>query len=65
METPSTVKDIVEQLLKLPQDLPCYFRPKYYGNVLWCDDVPINTKGISIMEGSEYTDNKENVTFLV
>lgn len=62
---PSTVKDIIEKLQQLPQDLPCYIRPKYWGNLDWCDDAPINVNGIGEMEGSEYTNNTANVTFLV
>jgi hypothetical protein len=46
---PATVKEVIEQLEKLPQDLPCYFRPKYYGTVQYMDNVPINVNGIGEM----------------
>lgn len=61
---PSTVKEIIEKLQQLPPDLPCYVRPKYYGNVEWWQDVPVNINGISQMERTVWT-NDENVTFLV
>ena len=46
---PATVQEIIERLQKLPPDLPCFFRPKYHGNVKWTDNVPVNSKGISEM----------------
>lgn len=62
---PSTVKEIIEKLQQLPQDLPCYIRPKYWGTLEWCDEAPININGISEMERSVLNDGEENVTFLV
>ena len=62
MSSPSTVKDIIDMLLTLPQDLPCYVRPKYNGTIEYCDDVPINVFGIAEM----HPDNEpKNITFLV
>lgn len=63
---PATVKEIIEKLQQLPQDLPCYIRPKYYGIVKPYYDVPINVNGISEMEPLK--DNnliREHVTFLL
>jgi hypothetical protein len=58
---PAKVKDIIEALQKLPSDFPCYFRPKYHGDVNWCDDVPVKLNGICEM----HPDGKpKNVTFL-
>lgn len=46
---PATVKEIIEELQKLPQDLPCFFRPKYHGTVKYHENVPVHRKGISEM----------------
>jgi hypothetical protein len=46
---PATVAEIIERLQNLPQDLPCYFRPKYFGDVDRTDVVPVNRNGISRM----------------
>lgn len=54
MNKPATVKEIIEQLQKLPQDLPCYFRPKYSGTVQYTDNVPVHLNGI----GEMHPDNK-------
>ena len=62
---PSSVKEIIEKLQKLPQYLPCYIRPKYFGTIKPYYDVPINVKGISKMEPFEDGVNKEHITFLV
>ena len=64
---PSTVREIIEKLQKLPQDLPCYVRPKYHGTVRYVDDVPININGISEMEPSKSPEGvkEDHVTFLV
>ena len=62
---PSTVKEIIEKLQQLPQDLPCYIRPKYYGTVTYLDDAPVNINGISEMEPIKFSEIKEHVTFLV
>ncbi len=56
---PATVKEIIEALRKMPQNAPCYFRPKYFGDVKAYENVPINKHGISKMG-----ENGENVTFL-
>ncbi len=56
------VKDIIKILQKLPQNLPCYVRPKYHGDLSWTDDCPINLNGISEMESKKL---KKHVTFLV
>lgn len=61
----ATVKEIIEQLQKLPQDLPCYIRPKYWGTLKPYYDAPININGITEMEPYEFGVNKEHVTFLV
>lgn len=61
MITPSTVKELIEKLQQLPQDLPVYVRPKYTGILSWCDDASVNVNGVSVME----TDSGNNVTFLV
>lgn len=60
---PATVKELIEQLQKLPPDLPCYFRPKYYGPVGRTDEVPINFHGISLME-PDIVDKRGYVCFL-
>lgn len=60
---PATVAEIIEVLKLLPQDLPCYFRPKYFGDCKYTDMIPINLNGISIMEGG-MNEEVENVTFL-
>jgi hypothetical protein len=62
---PSTVKEIIEKLQQLPQDLPCYVRPKYWGTLKPYYDAPININGISEMEPIKFTEVKEHVTFLV
>lgn len=59
--TPATVQEVIDALEKLPRDFPCYFRPKYHGDVRWCDDVPVNLNGISEMHPD---DKPKNVTFL-
>lgn len=46
---PATVKQIIEELQKLPPNLPCFFRPKYHGDVSYTDNVPINKNGIGEM----------------
>lgn len=56
---PATVKEIMEALSKMPQNAPCYFRPKYFGDVKACESIPINKNGISKMK-----EKGENVTFL-
>lgn len=61
----ATVEEIIKRLQELPQDLPCYFRPKYYGIVKPYHDVPINVNGISLMEPIKFSVVKEHVTFLV
>ncbi len=59
--TPATVGEIIAMLQQFPADLPCYFRPKYHGDVTaFDDDVPVWIGGISYMEDQE----GENVTFL-
>jgi len=61
-----TVAQVIIKLQTMPQELPCYFRPKYHGTVKGWEDVPVNLNGISDME--EYTINSEHqprrVTFL-
>jgi hypothetical protein len=49
----ATVEEIIEKLQKMPQDSPCFFRPKYYGTVEHTDSVPVNADGISQMENTE------------
>jgi hypothetical protein len=63
---PATVKEIIEVLKTLPPDFPCYFRPKYFGDVSYCDDVPVNAEGIVEMhpDNKIYPDMHKNVTFL-
>ena len=46
---PATVKEIIEQLSSLQQDLPCFFRPKYHGTVEYTDNIPVNVNGIAEM----------------
>lgn len=58
---PATVKEIIDILSKLNPNSPCYFRPKYYGQVQQWEDVPVNLNGISPMEPKG---EPENVTFL-
>ena len=69
MDKPATVKEIIERLQQLPQDLPCYIRPKYYGRVEKYEDVPIHLNGISEMEANKNSGkcfvNEEHVTFLL
>ena len=57
---PATVEEIIKRLQQLPQDLPCYFRPKYSGTIEPWECVSIMVNGISEMEGG----NGNNVTFL-
>ena len=52
-----TVADVIKKL----QELPCYLRSKYTGDVRWCDDHPINLNGIGEMEN---TDLGKHITFL-
>ena len=56
-----TVAEIIKKLQELPQELPCYLRSKYTGDVRWCDDHPVNLNGIGEMEN---TDLGKHVTFL-
>lgn len=58
--SPATVGEIIAMLEQFPANLPCYFRPKYYGaDVTPFDDVPVWIDGISYMD-----QEGENVTFL-
>jgi len=57
--TPATVGEIIAMLEQFPADLPCFFRPKYHGDVTPYDDVPVWIGGISYMD-----QEGENVTFL-
>ena len=60
----ATVKEIIEKLQELQQDLPCYVRPKYFGTMTYVDSAPINLNGICEME--EFEDGvSSNVTFLI
>lgn len=63
---PATVKEIIEALQKLPQDLPCFFRPKYTGSVEPTDNIPVNLDGISEMHPNPkiYPDEQKHVCFL-
>lgn len=63
---PATVGEIIARLQLLPSDLPCYFRPKYWGVVARVDDVPVLLSGISLMEPDPvvYPGATNNVTFL-
>ena len=45
----ATVAEIITKLQSLPQDLPCYFRPKYYGDVSAFEEVATNLHGIGPM----------------
>ena len=58
---PATVKEIIAILEKMPQDAPCYFRPKYSGGAKSWENIPVNKNGISEI----HPENEEkNVTFL-
>lgn len=57
---PATVKEVIEILKTMPQELPCYFRPKYFGDVEPWESVPVNKNGITKME----EDGEKNITFL-
>jgi hypothetical protein len=57
----STVKELIAVLEKLPnKNLPVYFRSKYTGNVLWCDEHPIHLPGIG-----EMVDNNDKIDRVV
>lgn len=58
---PSTVREIIEALKKLPPELPVYARSKYAGDVKYTDSNPVSANGISRMEDLEIG---ENVTIL-
>ena len=65
-DEPATVKEIIEQLKKLPQDMPCFFRPKYHGTVEYTDNVPVRKNGICEMhpDPKVYPDKQKYVCFL-
>lgn len=48
-KTVPTVAEVIAKLQKLPQDLPCYFRPKYHGDVSAFEEVTVNLHGIGPM----------------
>jgi len=62
---PSTVKEIIEKLQQLPEDLPCFVRPKYWGTLKSYCEAPIHINGISEMEPIKDSEIQEHVTFLV
>jgi hypothetical protein len=49
MNAGATVAEIITKLHSLPQDLPCYFRPKYHGDVSHFEEVPVDLCGITPM----------------
>ena len=49
MTEPATVQEVISALQKLPPDLPCFFRPKYHGDVKYTENVPVNPQGICEM----------------
>lgn len=63
---PATVREVIAALQALPPDYPCFFRPKYHGDVSAFDDVPVLLDGISEMhpDPQVYPDMPKNVTFL-
>ncbi len=67
MERAATVAEIIAALQTMPQDYPCYVRPKYHGTIEYTDDVAINTNGISRMEPDQnvYPGKPCHVTFLL
>ena len=47
---PPTVAEVIEKLQDMPQDLRCYFRPKYHGKMEHVDEIPLHYLGICEME---------------
>ena len=62
-----TVKEVMEALSKLPQDLPCFVRPKYHGDIKYFEDVPVNANSICEMHPKRgiYPDAVDHVCFLL
>ena len=61
MNNPSTVAELIEKLKKMPQNLPVYVRPKYFGTMEPYESVSVSINGVAEMhEGTE-----KNVTILV
>ena len=64
----STVAEVIAALSELPQDLPCFFRPKYSGPVEYTQNVGIMAHNISEMHPNKnlYPNEPEKyVCFLV
>ncbi len=47
---PPTVAEVIERLQQMPQELRCFFRPKYHGNMSFTDEIPLHYHGICLME---------------
>jgi hypothetical protein len=60
--TAMKVKELIEELKKLPSNFPIYIRSKYYGEMTGFEDVPLNPNGICEMQPK---DGPKNVTFLI
>ena len=57
-----TVTELIEKLKTMPPNLKVQVRPKYHGDLRWCDSAPVTVNGVAEMhpEGGE-----KNVTILV
>lgn len=60
--TNCTVGELIKRLQELPPDLPVFVRPKYHGDLKWCDDAIVKTTGVCEMHPK---DGPKNVTILV
>lgn len=58
----STVRELIEKLRAMPQDMPVYVRPKYHGSLDWYEDAPVHVNGVAEMHPKG---EPKNVTLLV